>query len=464
MSGATCLGLVARTIGNAIVPLAIQFVEGNIEASDWQRRKAATSALGVILDGPSVEKLAPVVRLLLDRMVDPNVEVRGTAACTLRRVFELLHFPARGKRIITYANLPRIVAVLAMSSKDVPEVSEEACGAIYFLAKGYKSISSEIDQSKKEISSELSPFISDIFDVLVSTSALDKETPFRLPTSASPYEALCEVVRVCNIQDYKASAPIGVLMPCIMRRLNSVLDVKASSSGDERNRHDLLVLLCGVLHVIIKKLGNTFKVWRTPFLLLLFCRVLHCECPTARDEAALAIGALAEATGPDFADHMPILLQYFDVKLLFPTYLRVIGNIFRILGERTLPYSDYIMDVLYEGLSKSMLKPPILECFGVIAFAIGKSFEKYLQTVTEKLKEAADPRYYANVFDEDKVDYGNQLKQGILKAYSGILNGGIKDPKSLVEGTNGVESFDSWAPVISLFKKNENHIYEFQKQ
>jgi importin subunit beta-1 len=84
MSGATCLGLVARTIGNAIVPLAIQFVEGNIEASDWQRRKAATSALGVILDGPSVEKLAPVVRLLLDRMVDPNVEVRGTAACTLR--------------------------------------------------------------------------------------------------------------------------------------------------------------------------------------------------------------------------------------------------------------------------------------------------------------------------------------------------------------------------------------------
>jgi importin subunit beta-1 len=127
---------------------------------------------------------------------------------------------------------------------------------------------------------------------------------------------------------------------------------------------------------------------------------------------------------------MPILLQYLDVRLLCPTYLRVIGNIFRVLGERILPYSDDIMDVLYEGLSKSMLKPPILECFGVIAPAIGKSFEKYLQAIMEKLKEAANPRYYANVFDEDKVDYGNQLRQGILKAYSGILNSGIKDRKS----------------------------------
>lgn len=145
-------------------------------------------------------------------------------------------------------------------------------------------------------------------------------------------------------------------MPRIMRRLNAVIDAKASSSDDKRNKYDLLVLLCGVLHVIIQKLGKTFAVWRTPFVLLLFCRVLTCECSTARDKAALAIGALADATGQDFADHMPILLQYFNVKLLFPTYLRVIGNIFLVLGERILPYCDCIMNVLYEGLSKSMLK------------------------------------------------------------------------------------------------------------
>uniref|UniRef100_A0ACD6AP72 Uncharacterized protein n=1 Tax=Avena sativa TaxID=4498 RepID=A0ACD6AP72_AVESA len=430
ISGLTCLGFVARTIGDAIVPCAMQFVEDNIRASDWHSRKAATSVLGVLLEGPSIEKLAPVVRLLLDRMEDPNMHVRYTAVHTLRRVFELMHPPACANRIFTSANLPRIVAVLAKRSKDVPEVSEEACVAIYFLAKGYESISSEPGHSKKEISSELSPFVSNLFDVLVSTSALAKETPFRIPTSATAYKALSEVVRVSNLQDYDASVSIGVLMPRIMRRLNTVLDAKASLSGDKMNRCDLLVLLCEVLHVIIQKLGNTFALWRTPFVLLLFCRVLTCECSTARDKAALAIGALADATGPDFVDHMPILLQHFSVKLLFPTYLRVIGNIFLILGNRILPYCDSIMNVLYEGLSKSMLKSPIFECFGMIALAIGKDFEEYLQDVTEKLKEAANPRYYANVFDEKKVEYGNQLRHGILNAYSGILKG-IKDPESL---------------------------------
>jgi importin subunit beta-1 len=260
ISAMTCLDLVAITIGDAIVPIAMQFVEVNIKASDWQSRWAATFAIAGILQGPSIEKLSPVVRLLLDRMEDRNVEVRGTAVCTLRRMFDLLHSPACANRIFTDANLPRIVAVLAKRSEDVPDVSEEACRAIYFLAKGYESISSELGHSKKEISSELSPFLSDVFDVLFSTSAPAKETPFRLPTSASAYEALCEVVRVSNIQDYEAKAAIGVLMPCIMRRLNMVLDGKASSSGDKRNKYDLLVLLCDLLHVIIQKLGKSLKV------------------------------------------------------------------------------------------------------------------------------------------------------------------------------------------------------------
>jgi importin subunit beta-1 len=136
----------------------MQFVEGNIKASDWQSRKAATSALGVIFEGPSIEELAPVVGLLLDGMGDPNMEVRGTAACTLGRMFELLHSPALAKRFFTNEDFPRIMAVLS-SGKGVPNVSKEVCGAIYFLARGYESILSEVDHSKQKISSELSPFL-----------------------------------------------------------------------------------------------------------------------------------------------------------------------------------------------------------------------------------------------------------------------------------------------------------------
>ena len=108
----------------------------------------------------------------------------------------------------------------------------------------------------------------------------------------------------------------------------------------------------------------------------------------------------------------------------------MIGTIFHALGDEILPCCDYMMGVLYKGLSKPELKPQILACFGEIALAIGKIFEdRYLQAVRKKLKEAANPIYCANVFDDDKVDYGIQLRQGICKAYSGILRG-IKDPKS----------------------------------
>lgn len=48
--------------------------------------------------------------------------------------------------------------------------------------------------------------------------------------------------------------------------------------------------------------------------------------------------------------------------------------------------------------------------------------------VLEKLQEAANSQDWADVQEEDKTEYVNQLRQGIYKAYSGILRG-IKDPR-----------------------------------
>ncbi|XP_048552249.1 importin subunit beta-1-like [Triticum urartu] len=432
----TTLSLTTEALGlEGVVPLARQFIEGNIKVADWCSRKTAISVLGAILEGPSIEKLAPVVGLLIDKMEDPHMEIRGTATCTLRQVFELLHSPALDKRFFTTEDFPRIMAALSKRGKDVPEVSKEVCEAIYFHARGYDvPISSEVDHSKKKISSELSPFLSGVINAILSASELDKKTPFGLPASASAYGALIEIVRVSNIWDFEAVIAIMDLMPRIMRRLNTALDAKAISSDDKTNRQNLQALLCDVLHAIIEKLGNSLHADKVresaQSMLLQFCRVLTCDCSTARDKAALAIGALARAVGPKFLDHMPIFCQYYSVKLFSPIYLEVIGTIFHVLGDEILPCCDDMMDVLYEGLSKPKLKPQILACFGEIALAIGKHFEEYhLQAVRKKLKEAANPRYYANVSDEDKVDYGNQLREGICKAYSGILRG-IKDQKS----------------------------------
>ncbi|XBI29489.1 hypothetical protein VPH35_053464 [Triticum aestivum] len=398
----TFLGLIARTIRDAIVPLVMQCIEGNIKAPDWHSRMAAVSAIGFILEGPSAKGLAPLLDLLLHKMEDPNSEVKGTTAWILGRMFKLLHFPASANGIITKANLPRIMDVLVHCSKDIPIVSEKLCGAIYFLARGYEDAES--------VPSELSSSLDRVIDALLSASQPSDETPFRL--GASAYEALCAVVGVSNLEQ----PVIGYM----------TLDRQALTLGHKLKKNNLLIVLCGVLQVIVQKLANstTVKIVTNAahHLLFSFCRVLVCDSSTAQGEAMSwsAIAALANATGPEFGKHTPILMQVLDAHPLI--------TIPHLCRSKMLPHCDKIMQVLYEGLSKSTLRAPIFSCFGDIALAISNDFEKYLQYVLEKLQEAANSQDWADVQEEDKTEYVNQLRQGIYKAYSGILRG-IKDPR-----------------------------------
>ncbi|KAK1670194.1 hypothetical protein QYE76_058353 [Lolium multiflorum] len=178
MSGGTCLGLIARTVGDAIVSLVMPFVEANITKPDWR----------------------------------------------------------------------------CQSSKDVPNVAEKVCGAIYFLAQGY--------EDAEAVSSLLTPYLPNIIAALLTAADRGDMTHIRLRSSA--YEAL----------------------------------------SDKEKQSDLQALLCGVLQVIIQKLSSSdaksIIAQTADQLMLLFLRVFACHSATVHEEAMLAIGALAYATGPDF--------------------------------------------------------------------------------------------------------------------------------------------------------------------
>jgi importin subunit beta-1 len=142
MAGGTALGLVARTVGDDVVQLVMPYVQENIMKPDWRCREAATFAFGSILDGPSPEKLAPLVHMaigfLLNAMKDENSHVKDTTAWTIGRICEFLHGPGMENTVINTQNLQPIVTVLLESIKDVPNVAEKVCGAIYFLAQGFE--------------------------------------------------------------------------------------------------------------------------------------------------------------------------------------------------------------------------------------------------------------------------------------------------------------------------------------
>ncbi|KAG6505923.1 hypothetical protein ZIOFF_031236 [Zingiber officinale] len=210
MDGGTCLGLVARTAGDDIVPLVMPFIQENITKPEWRQRQAATYAFGSILEGPSQDKLISVVNVALNFMLtalmkDPNNHVKDTTAWTLGRIFEFLHGSTLETSVITNENCQQILTVLLQSMKDVPNVAEKACGALYFLAQGYED----------SPGSPLSPFFQDIIQSLLNVTHRDDAGVSRLRTPA--YETLNEVVRTSTDE----TAPVVTqLLPVIMLELH----------------------------------------------------------------------------------------------------------------------------------------------------------------------------------------------------------------------------------------------------
>ncbi|WOL03238.1 importin subunit beta-1-like [Canna indica] len=431
MAGGTCLGLIARNVGDAIVPLVMPFVESNITKEDWRSREAATFAFGSILEGPSIEKLAPLVHsgldFLLNAMKDQNSQVKDTTAWTLGRIFEFLHSTSNDSQVLTLANLPRIISVMLESIRDAANVAEKVCGAIYFLAQGFEDAGSN--------SSILTPYVGDIIAALLSTADRADTSNSRLRSSA--YETLNEIVRCSCIPE--TSNMIAHLLHEIMNRLSKTLELQIVSPEDREKQSDLQALLCGVLQVIIQKISNSedsksIILQSADQMMILFLRVFDCHSSTVHEEAMLAIGALAYATGSEFARYMQEFYKYLETGLQnFEEYqvcsisVGVIGDICRALDEKVHPYCDGIMTQLLKDLSSPILhqsvKPPIFSCFGDIALAIGEHFEKYVPYVIPMLQGAAELCSQLDADDEDMLDYGNQLRRGIFEAYSGILQG-----------------------------------------
>ena len=67
------------------------------------------------------------------------------------------------------------------------------------------------------------------------------------------------------------------------------------------------------------------------------------------------------------------------------------------------------------------VKPQILSTFGDIALAIGGHFKKYLEHVLNTLNQACCAQVAKN--DYDMIDYLNDLREGCLSAYTGIIQG-----------------------------------------
>ena len=83
------------------------------------------------------------------------------------------------------------------------------------------------------------------------------------------------------------------------------------------------------------------------------------------------------------------------------------------------------MEVLLTNLGDNSVhrsvKPQILSVFGDMALATGPEFRKYLDHILQALMQASQAQVDRS--DPDMLDYLNELREGCLEAYTGIIQG-----------------------------------------
>lgn len=423
MAAGTCLSLMANCVENDIINHVLPFVERNVTNQDWRFRDASIMAFGSILEGPSPSTLQPFVMqalpIIIQSTTDRSVQVQDTASWTLGRVCNLVP-----DSIKTAQNLPLVINALVSGLRGTPKVSSNCAWAIMNIAE---------DMDEDEYL--LGPYFENIAQALLATSERQDGDESNLRTAA--YEALSALIT----SSVEVNHIIVKLTEVMLYRLQQSIQLETQivSVDDRLNHSELQANICAVLQAIIRKLGNDVKPF-ADMLMQAFLRMFSSSgSASILEDALLAVSSLVTALDKDFIRYMEAFFPFLCVGLqnhqeyqVCSISVGIVGDVCRALGESVLPFCNTFITVLLQNLQSPVLhrsvKPPILSCFGDIALAIGPKFSIYLNACMDILRQACSMR--ATEDDYDMIEYVNELREGILEAYTGIVQG-MKDKQQL---------------------------------
>lgn len=432
-AAAVCLGNVAAVAGSNIVQHVWPFVTdiftrwATIE--DWRFRDAATLSLGYILDGPDSVTMAPLVNSILPALLqhmqpehEAVVRVRDSSAWTVGKVCDFLHGSDVQQPVVTPETLPHIMSAAGVCMDDEPSVAIQACGIVHNIALGYEDLPGAWP---------LSHYFELVAAKLLQCAA--RPTPGSSSLQLAAYDTLNELIRTSSAD---SAGLVFMLIPTIIHKLKEAFAVVPASSMEKESKVQLLGLLCGVLQIIIQKLGEADSqetkqrlVGISDDMMTIFFQVMGSE-GGYNEESVRAVGALADALGEDFAKYMELffpflqqgLAHYADHQTVSAS-VGLVEDLCRSLKKVVAPWCEQIIKALYEaslsdGLHKDV-KPVILACFGEIALALEEGFQPYLFLM--QLLQSAASVSLTQHNDDEWIDYSNTLRESILTAFSGIL-------------------------------------------
>lgn len=342
MAGAACLDVIAQTIEDAVVDLVLPFVTANMSSNLWRQREAAIMAFGSTLDGPSAEKLAPIVVGALPHLIncirDQHASVRDTATWTVGRICEY-HVRAIPAELIA----PMVTALSIVLDDPESKVSSQACYAFYNMAAACADAS-------EANSNVLSSFMQQILHkLLLITNREDWDTN-NLRTSA--YEAVNMLIT------NSAADMLPVVFMMLGEALNRLEGSWNDTNCDPHEKMNLQSQLCSLIGTCVQKLPEAeFKSATSDRIVTLVLQVFQIKGAVAHEDAFMTLGYLAGKLGSDFSVYakfiMPAVLaglKNVEEHSVVTVAGGVVGDLCRAMGKGVLMYCDDIMRSLLELL------------------------------------------------------------------------------------------------------------------
>ncbi|MFS7950442.1 putative armadillo-like helical, importin beta family [Helianthus anomalus] len=478
VAGGTCLGLVARTVGDAVIPLVRPFVLENISKTDRRYRQAATRACGSYLEGVSVEYLDSDLPYLLTAMKeDQDRHVQATAqSCVMAvgirssvlapHLTDILNSLVRTAEK-TDASNPRLIATALETVKEVVRgsnpvesshiITSLACCLLNKLVRLWHKQGDLITIQLLRVFEHGSSLLREKTMLAVGALACAIGPEFmkhmhlfneRLKTGLEDWnnhEVRFASYRVagdlCRALDYKVLPFCEDIMSSLVREL---------CKGYIKNPN-----VKPVLFSCIGDMALAIGVHFEDYVCYVLPLMKEAADGSAESDGEYAnglkrsifkaySGILQGCNGSNaelMKPHVSHLLNFIQNAVKKPNRyeykvcsasVEVASDICRALGYRVLPFCRDLVAVLFRNLCSRKLhrsaKALIYSCFGDIALAIGIYFEEHVPWVMRMMRDAADE--CAQRIDRE---YGKQLKRSVLKAYSAILQGCKRSKPEILE-------------------------------
>lgn len=340
--------------------------------------------------------------------------------------------------------------------KSEPRVAANVCWAFTGLSEAAYEAAESYNENPPE-----TYVLTQFFEYIIAQllEATDRPDGAQANLRAAAYEALMDMIKNSPNDCYVVVQKTTMV---ILDRLNQVLQMEThvASHNDRHQFNDLQSLLCATLQSVLRKVAPEDAPKISDAIMTALLTMFNSSSGKVggvQEDALMAVSTLVDLLGERFINYMDAFAPYLYIGLKNHQEYQVCcaavgltGDICRGLKGKILPYCDDIMSVLLENLGNTALhrnvKPQILSVFGDMALSIGPDFKKYLQIVLQMLLHASQCQVDPN--DYDMVDYLNELRESVLEAYTGIIQG--------LKGTDKKPSQD-----VLLMEPHINYIVTF---